>query len=232
MLRAQPAPWAPPARLDCRRHRSAWPARSGRSLRRSGFRRCPRSRRPRRCSRSIRSGWPHRRFGFGRLHGAPGLAGATGPSGPSGPQARPERKAHPVFRVRSVPPEPPARMERPLTNLISIPPRPRQARSYTIPATDTFLYYLTNNPVGTATSCGGTITLNLPVSTVVGAGRMVIVSPGNVPNRSDGIHLSRRRRRRTRHRFFDPVGCERFGPPTYSSQRRRWALAHDEPDGR
>jgi hypothetical protein len=51
---------------------------------------------------------------------------------------------------------------------------------YIVPDTDTHLYYLMNNSVS---SCGGA-TLYLPHSTVVGAGRMVIVSPGNVPNSS------------------------------------------------
>ena len=57
---------------------------------------------------------------------------------------------------------------------------------YTIPDSDTFLYYLTNNPVGTSGSCGGAVTMNLPHSTTVGAGRMVVISPGNVPN-STGV---------------------------------------------
>jgi hypothetical protein len=54
--------------------------------------------------------------------------------------------------------------------------------AYTIPDTDANLYYLTNNPVGTASTCGAVVTINLPHSAAVGAGRMVVISPGNVPN--------------------------------------------------
>jgi hypothetical protein len=53
---------------------------------------------------------------------------------------------------------------------------------YIIPDTDTNLYYLTNNPVGTSPSCGGAVTIFLPHSATVGSGRMVIISPGNVPD--------------------------------------------------
>ncbi len=119
--------------------------------------------------------------------GAAGLAGARGPTGPSGPQG-----ANGV--QGAVGPTGPAGAtgasgaNGPTSNQFNLDPtlRPSSGTSYTIPPTDTFLYYLTNNAVGTATTCGGAITMNLPVSTVVGAGRMVIASPGNVPNRSDG----------------------------------------------
>lgn len=57
---------------------------------------------------------------------------------------------------------------------------------YTIPDTDTNLYYLTNNPVGTASTCGALVTINLPHSTAAGAGRMAVISPGNVPD-STGV---------------------------------------------
>jgi hypothetical protein len=53
---------------------------------------------------------------------------------------------------------------------------------YTIPDTDTHLYYLTDNPAGTSSTCGSVITINLPHTTAVGAGRMAVISPGNVPN--------------------------------------------------
>jgi len=119
--------------------------------------------------------------------GAAGLAGARGPTGPSGPQG-----ANGV--QGAVGPTGPAGAtgasgaNGPTSNQFNLDPtlRPSSGTSYTIPPTDTFLYYLTNNAAGTATTCGGAITMNLPVSTVVGAGRMVIASPGNVPNRSDG----------------------------------------------
>jgi hypothetical protein len=57
---------------------------------------------------------------------------------------------------------------------------------YTIPDTDTFLYYLTNNPVAPCTA----VTMILPHSTVVGAGRMVIASPGNVPTATNCVGVA------------------------------------------
>jgi hypothetical protein len=120
--------------------------------------------------------------------GAPGLAGARGPSGPAGPQGATGPQGAvgltgPVGATGASGPNGPA------GNLFNLDPtlRPLSGTSYTIPSTDTFLYYLANNPVGTSTTCGGAITLNLPLSSTVGAGRMVIASPGNVPNRSDGV---------------------------------------------
>jgi hypothetical protein len=52
---------------------------------------------------------------------------------------------------------------------------------YTIPDSDTYLYYLVNNGIGTTSACGAAAALNLPHSTAVGAGRIVIASPANVP---------------------------------------------------
>jgi hypothetical protein len=125
--------------------------------------------------------------GAAGVTGAVGLAGARGATGPTGPQGAPGPPGAagvtgPAGATGATGANGPA------GNQFSLDPtlRPASGTSYTIPPTDTFLYYLTNNPVGTATTCGGAITLNLPVSTVVGAGRMVIASPGNVPNRSDG----------------------------------------------
>ena len=120
--------------------------------------------------------------------GTAGLAGAKGATGPSGPQGA----AGPQGAVGVTGPAGAtgaSGASGPTSNQFNLDTtlRPASGTSYTIPPTDTFLYYLTNNPVGTATTCGGAITLNLPVSTVVGAGRMVIASPGNVPNRSDGV---------------------------------------------
>ena len=119
--------------------------------------------------------------------GAAGLAGARGATGPSGPQGAigPQGAAGVTGPAGATGA---SGANGPTSNQFNLDPtlRPTSGTSYTIPPTDTFLYYLTNNPAGTATTCGGAITLNLPVSTVVGAGRMVIASPGNVPNRSDG----------------------------------------------
>ncbi len=119
--------------------------------------------------------------------GAAGLAGAKGPIGPSGAQG-PSGPQGGVGLTGPVGAIGASGANGPTTNQFNLDPtlRPGSGTSYTIPSTDTFLYYLTNNPVGTGTTCGGAITLNLPLSTVVGAGRMVIASPGNVPNRSDG----------------------------------------------
>ncbi|MBS1858603.1 MAG: collagen-like protein [Acidobacteria bacterium] len=91
--------------------------------------------------------------------GAAGLQGPTGPAGPAGA----------------------AGANGPTSNHFALDPTMRPS-GYTIPDTDTYLYYLVNNPAGTSSACGGAATLNLPHSTVVGAGRMVIASPGNVPN--------------------------------------------------
>ena len=88
--------------------------------------------------------------------GAPGLPGSAGPTGATGPNG-------------------------PSGNRFSLDTTLHNS-PYTIPDTDTHLYYLTNNPVGTSSACGGAVTMNLPHSTAVGAGRMVIISPGNVPN--------------------------------------------------
>lgn len=90
--------------------------------------------------------------------GLAGPAGATGPTGPSGPAG-----ASGPFNNRF--------------NLDTV-----LHSTYTIPDSDTRLYYLTNNPPGTSGSCGGAVTMTLPHSSVVGSGRMVIISPGNVPN--------------------------------------------------
>ena len=112
----------------------------------------------------------------------PPPGGPSGPQGAAGPQGA-VGLTGPVGATGA------SGANGPTSNQFNLDPtlRPASGTSYTIPSTDTFLYYLTNNPLGTATTCGGAITLNLPVSTVVGAGRMVIASPGNVPNRSDGV---------------------------------------------
>lgn len=123
--------------------------------------------------------------------GAVGLAGARGPSGPSGPAGAnglpgAVGAAGPAGATGA------SGANGPTSNRFNIDTtlRPASGTSYTIPDSDTFIYYLTNNPVGTASTCGALITLNLPHSTVVGAGRMVVASPGNVPNRSDGVQCS------------------------------------------
>lgn len=59
--------------------------------------------------------------------------------------------------------------------------------TYTIPDADTHIYYLSNNPVGTSSACGSAPpTITLPHSLTVGSGRMVVISPGNVPNITSG----------------------------------------------
>jgi len=97
------------------------------------------------------------------VSGSPGAAGPTGPAGATGASGA----------------------SGPTSNHFNLDTTLHDS-PYTVPDTDTFLYYLTNNPVGTATTCGGAVTLNLPHSTVVGNGRIVIASPGNVPNSSAG----------------------------------------------
>jgi len=113
--------------------------------------------------------------------GPAGAQGAIGPSGPQGPQgvqgaAGPTGPAGPTGAPGA---------SGPTSNKFALDATLHNS-PYTIPDTDAFLYYLTNNPVGTAGACGGSVTMNLPHSTVVGSGRMVVISPGNVPN-STGV---------------------------------------------
>ncbi len=113
------------------------------------------------------------------LQGAAGLAGAAGPSGPAGPTG-----ATGVMGANGISgpagPTGPSGAGGAATNKFNID-TVKHVSGYTIPDTDTFLYYLTNNPVGTSSSCGASVTINLPHSATVGAGRMVIIMPGNVP---------------------------------------------------
>lgn len=112
--------------------------------------------------------------------GAVGLAGARGPSGPAGPTGAAGATGA-VGLAGSAGATGSAGANGPSGNHFNMDTTLHDS-PYTIPDTDTYLYYLTNNPVGTASTCGGAVTMNLPHSTVVGAGRMVIISPGNVPN--------------------------------------------------
>jgi len=112
--------------------------------------------------------------------GLPGAAGVRGPSGPSGP-AGAAGATGAVGLVGAPGATGASGANGPAGNHFSLDTT-LHASGYTIPDTDTFLYYLTNNPVGTASTCGGAVTINLPHSAAVGAGRMVIISPGNVPN--------------------------------------------------
>ncbi len=116
--------------------------------------------------------------------GAAGLAGPRGPSGPAGPTGSSGGTgalglAGPAGATGATGTNGPSGNRFSLDTTLHNSP-------YTIPDTDTFLYYLTNNPVGTASTCGGAVTINLPHSTVVGAGRIVVASPGNVPLASLG----------------------------------------------
>jgi hypothetical protein len=82
------------------------------------------------------------------------LAGPTGPTGGTGPQGA----------------------NGPFGNKFNLDTT-LHASGYTIPDADTNLYYLVNNPV----ACSALPVINLPHTTASGAGRMVIVTPGNVP---------------------------------------------------
>jgi hypothetical protein len=113
------------------------------------------------------------------LQGAAGPAGAVGPSGPAGLTGATGLQGStgitgPAGATGA------AGAGGAVTNKFSID-TVKHNSGYTIPDTDTFLYYLTNNPVGTSNSCGGSVTINLPHSVTVGAGRMIIIMPGNVP---------------------------------------------------
>ena len=113
--------------------------------------------------------------------GAAGLAGAVGargPTGPSGP-AGAAGATGAVGLLGAAGATGPSGANGPTSIRFNLDTTLHNA--YAIPDTDTFLYYLTNNPVGTATTCGGAVTIILPHSAIVGAGRMVIISPGNVP---------------------------------------------------
>jgi hypothetical protein len=111
--------------------------------------------------------------------GAAGSAGARGPSGPAGPTGAGGATGA-LGLTGPVGPTGATGVNGPSGNHFSMDTTLHNS-PYTIPDTDTFLYYLTNNPLGTASTCGGAVTLNLPHSTVVGAGRIVVASPGNVP---------------------------------------------------
>lgn len=114
--------------------------------------------------------------------GATGATGAAGPQGPAGATGAPGPQgiAGPAGATGPAGPSGPSGVSGPTSNHFALDTTLHNS-PYTIPDTDTFLYYLTNNPVGTATVCGGSVIMTLPHSTVVGSGRMVVVSPGNVP---------------------------------------------------
>lgn len=116
--------------------------------------------------------------------GLAGAAGARGPTGSSGP-AGAAGATGAVGLAGAVGATGASGVNGPTGNHFNLDTT-LHATGYTIPDADTNLYYLTNNPVGTATTCGSVVTMVLPHSTVVGSGRMVIISPGNVPARSDG----------------------------------------------
>ena len=118
--------------------------------------------------------------GFQGATGLAGAAGARGPTGASGPNGITGATGA-VGLVGAAGATGPSGANGPTSLQLNLDTTLRSS-GYTIPDTDTFLYYLTNNPVGTASTCGGAATINLPHSTVVGSGRMVIISPGNVPN--------------------------------------------------
>ena len=82
--------------------------------------------------------------------GSPGAAGAAGATGPTGPQGT----------------------NGPTSNIFNFDPTLHPAGGYTIPDTDTFVYYLTNNPAG-----GGSGDLTLPHATV--SGRRLLAIPAN-----------------------------------------------------
>jgi len=81
--------------------------------------------------------------------GVSGAAGATGPTGPSGPQGT----------------------NGPTSNQFNFDPTVHNT-NYTVPDTDTFIYYLVNNPVG-----GGPANLILPHASV--KGRILYAIPAN-----------------------------------------------------
>ena len=103
-----------------RRSRHRWTHRSDRSHR--TFRSCGphRRNRSRRSDRSYRRDWSHR---AARVR--PDAAGATGPTGPTGPQGT----------------------NGPTSNQFNFDPTVHP-NNYTVPDTDTFIYYLVNNPAG------------------------------------------------------------------------------------
>lgn len=114
--------------------------------------------------------------------GSPGLAGARGPTGASGPAGAAGAQGGagatgPVGAIGASGTNGPAGNHFALDTTL-------HASGYIIPDTDAFLYYLTNNPVGTASTCGTVPTISLPHATTVGSGRVIIISPGNVPNPS------------------------------------------------
>lgn len=111
--------------------------------------------------------------------GLAGAAGARGPSGPSGP-AGAAGATGAVGLVGAAGATGASGANGPVGNHFNLDTT-LHATDYIIPDTDTNLYYLTNNSPGTATTCGSVVTMVLPHSTAVGSGRMVIISPGNVP---------------------------------------------------
>lgn len=83
-----------------------------------------------------------------------------GPTGPSGPRG----------------------FDGPTSNQFAFDPTVRPS-DYTIPDTDTFIYYLVNNP-----TAGGSANLNLPHATV--KGRVLIAIPANAsPVAGDGFRV-------------------------------------------
>jgi hypothetical protein len=113
------------------------------------------------------------------LQGATGPTGAVGPTGPTGSTGA--TGAQGATGVSGPPGATGATgAGGGITNKFNID-TVKHNSGYTILDTDTFLYYLTNNPVGTSSSCGGSVIINLPHSVTVGAGRMIIIMPGNVP---------------------------------------------------
>jgi Collagen triple helix repeat (20 copies)/TGF-beta propeptide len=116
------------------------------------------------------------------VQGAAGTAGPAGPAGPTGPAGAqgPVGAAGPTGPTGAVGPAGAAGVDGPSGNRFSLDTTLHDT-GYVIPDSDTHLYYLTNNPVGTSATCGGAPTIVLPHSAAAGAGRMVIVGPGNVP---------------------------------------------------
>lgn len=125
------------------------------------------------------------------LPGPAGAAGATGAQGVAGP-AGPTGATGPIGFTGSLGPQGAtgpqgpagaAGLSGPTSNHFALDPTVRPS-GYVIPDTDTYLYYLVNNGLGSAGACAPSAIINLPHSAVVGAGRMVIVSSANVPNTS------------------------------------------------
>jgi hypothetical protein len=133
------------------------------------------------------SGGPTGPSGPAGAQGATGAQGLSGPRGATGAQGNtgPSGSQGASGAVGPTGPAGASGANGPTGNKFALDTA-LHASGYIIPDTDTFLYYLTNNPQGTPSACGAVPNIVLPHSTTVGSGRVVIVSPGNVPN-STGV---------------------------------------------